>query len=357
LRFDKIIQNRTYATVQGEASIDRHGADVVTVVAKLSLSFDKTGKLGLAARPLRTHDEPDGSGGIRYPADFATEKTGTDVGLVGTLVPPDRGGLTQAHAWLRIGSLGKAVQVFGPRIFVEGRQGIVPGPAGPLERTPLIPALAQGGVDDAVELPEQRTRDGHNPSGRGHAADPSRLLGRPAPQIEPIPLLDVVTSINVKTDPVSRAQAAFAPIPPQFQPRLGRRGTEDSAWRRTRAPVAPEDFDPMYDSWASFGLHTERPLTGTEGVELGGLRPGSPIQFHLPGFAPSFRSVERGSEHEHPTHLDGVLFDIDDAVVELTWRVSIPLPMPWARLQRVEVLQAKSLPAEIAQRPQMRGVL
>lgn len=352
MNFAKILHNRTYATVHAEPMLDRHGADVLSVVAKLTLAFDRTGQLGLSARTIRMHDEADGSGGIRYPSDLAAEKAGTDIALVGTLVPPERPGQSQTTAWLRVGSLGKAVQVFGPRVYMSALPGVAPGPAAPLARTPLIPALAYGGTDQEAR---PWSFEPWNPVGRGHAASPGKLVGRPAPQIEPAPMPDVYPPPDVRSVP-ARAQAAFAPIPPQWEPRRSRAGTEDAHWRRTRAPVVPEDFDPRSESWAPAGLWSETPLSGAEAVEIGGLRPGAPFRFLLPGFAPSFHSAERGgSLRTHATHLDGVLFDMDDGVVELVWRAAVPLPLKWARLERVEVLPARPLASEIADRPQTRG--
>lgn len=349
MSFGKIIHNKTYATVHAEPMIDLHGADVLTVVAKLALAFDRTGQLGLSARPIRMHDEADGAGGIRYPSDLAAKKVGTDVALVGTLIPPER--QHQVYAWLRVGSLGKAVQVFGPRVFMSGLRGLAPGPAAPLARTPLTPALAHGGVDRDVQ---PWSSEPHNPVGRGHAANPGKLLGRPAPQIEPASLPDGYPPVDVRSN-AARAQAAFAPIPPQWEPRRSRTGTEDAHWRRTRAPVVPEDFDPRSESWAPWGLWSEAPLAGNEVVEISGLRPGAPLRFSLPGFAPRFQSMERGSLRHHETHLDGVLFDLDDGVVELVWRAAIPLPLKWARLERVAVLPDRPLPPDIVDRPKLRG--
>lgn len=353
MNFGKILHNRTYATVHAEPMLDRHGADVLSVVAKLALAFDRAGQLGLSARPVRLHDEVDGSGGIRHPSDLAVEKVGTDVGLIGTLIPPDGPAQSQVYCWLRVGTLGKAIHVFGPRVFMNALHGVTPGPAAPLGRTPLISALAYGGADDDVT---PRSHEPHNPAGRGHAAASRKLIGRPAHQIEPAPMPDVIVAAGARSGVVAQAQAPFAPIAPQWEPRLSLNGTEDSHWRRTRAPVVPEDFDARSESWASAGLWSETPLTGTEPVEMGGFRPGAPVRFLLPGFEPLFHSVERGAERVHPTHLDSVLFDLDDGVVELVWRATIVLPLKWARLERVEVLPARPLAAEIVDRPQMRGL-
>lgn len=351
MNFSKRIHNSTYATVHAEPMLDRHGADVLSVVAKLALAVDRTGQLGLSVRTIRMHDVPDGSGGLRYPSDLAEEKPGTDVGLVGTLVPPERPDQGPIFAWLRVGSLGKALHVFGPRVLMASLGGVTPGPAAPTSRTPLISALAYGGVDEDARPP---TFELHNLAGQGHATVPGKLIGRPAPRIEPAPLPDLPSTANVRSL-VAQAQAPFAPIPPQWEPRLSRRGTRDAEWRRTRAPVVPEDFDARSESWASAGLWSEAPLTGSEPVEIGGLRPGPPLRFQLPGFAPSFQSVERGALRRHPTHLDGVLIDLDEGIVELVWRATIALPLKWARLERVLVLPDPPLAAEIVQRPQMRG--
>jgi len=351
MNFAKSIRNSTYATVRAEPMVDRHGADVLCVVAKLALAFEHRGNLGLSVRPVRTHDEPDGHGGIRFPADFAAEKIGTDVGLVGTLIPPEKAEINQLDVWLRLGSVGKAAKVFGSRVFMKSWQNIGPGPSMPLEKMPLVHAFAYGGTDGEAE---QTTFEWLNPSGRGFAVDREKLVHRPAPQIEPAELADVRTALDLKSLP-ARSQAAFAPIPARWEPRSSRQGTRDMEWRRTRAPVVPVDYDPRYESWAAAGLHSETPLQGNEGVELAGFRPGKPFRFRLPGFAPKFRSAERSIEREHSTHLDGVLFDMDAGVVELTWRAVIPLPLKWAKLERIDVSTARALPSEIVNNARMQG--
>lgn len=351
MKFQKLLVNRTYASVHAEPMLDRHGADVVAVIAKLALAFGRTTDLSLSARPIRHHDEVDGRGGIKLPCDLAAEMPGTSIGLVGTLVPPEREPEGPLFAWLRIGTLGKAIHVRGPRVFMSGLGGAAPGPAGAAGRTPLVHALCYGGTDeDGLAWSAEML----NPTGLGYAMSAAKLAGRPAPQIEPAPLPDVYPPPDTRSL-AARAQSAFAPIPVQWEPRRSRGGTEDEKWRRTRAPVLPEDYDPKMECWAPHGLWSETPLKGSEAVEIGGLRPGAPFRFRLPGFAPAFQSIARGLLREHETHLDGVLFDFDEGIVELTWRASVPLPQPWAHLERLAVLPQKLLPPEIVDRPKTRG--
>lgn len=351
MNFAKNLDNSTYVAVRAEPVLDRHGADVLCVVAKLALAFDRRGNLGLSVRPIRTHDEPDGFGGIRFPSDIAAEKIGTDIGLVGTLIPPETAEANQVDVSLRIGSFGKAAKVFGPRVFMKSWQSIVPGPPAPLERTPLVHAWAFGGTDGEGE---NTTFEWHNPTGRGFAADRDKLIHQPAPRIEPIALPDMRTTLDPKSL-LARAQAAFAPILARWEPRSSRQGTRDMSWRRTRAPVEPLDYDLHHESWSAAGLHNESPLQGHEGVELAGFHPGKPIRFKLPGFAPKFQSIENGVRRDHATFLDGVLFDLDAGVVELTWRATIPLALKWAKLEKIDVSTARALPSEIVNNARMQG--
>lgn len=350
MSFARRLQNRSYASARAEPTIDRHGADVLCVVAKLALSFDRSGSLGLSARPVRLSDVPDGEGGIRYPSDIAAEKVGTDVGVVGTLVPSEREPARRVHTWVRVGRVGKAALVVGPRRFTATGDGVVPGEPEPLVATPLVHGLAWGGADESAS-PASIER--FNPVGRGHAIDPRSLVGLPAPQIEPTSLDP--TERGAPASPAARAQAAYAPIPASWAPRADRGGTEDDRWRRTRAPVVPEDWDPRAESWAADGLHAEGGLAGTETVELGGFRPGPRVLLELPGFVPTVHGVIGGERREHAARLDGLLVDLDAGIVELVWRAAIPLPAAWARLERIEVSTARPLPAAIAARPRMTG--
>jgi hypothetical protein len=112
-------------------------------------------------------------------------------------------------------------------------------------------------------------------------------------------------------------------------------GTCDAAWAEERGPIRPLDFDLLHHSWAAPGLHAKTPLRGDEPIEVGGVLPEGTWRFKLPLYPIFFESVLDDQVRNHPTHLDGLLIDADERVVELTYRTSIVLPMKWERLQEI----------------------
>jgi hypothetical protein len=336
--FDGHCENRSWGTVRCRATTDRHGNDVVLVVARVAYAVSQGGKVTLEHRPIRFSDVPDGSGGVRFPSDFATDKPGTDVGLVGTAYP-SKAGAERHLAWVMVGSsLRKVVQLLGPRTFTTSWGKVAPGAPGPIEAVPLTYAHCFGGTEPPPTPEGFPTEEPHNPIGVGFATSPELLLGKPAPRLEP------VSDVGVHPHP---SHGCFAPLPPSWEPRRNRIGTRDASYHRTRAPVPPADFDPMFHSWAPPELHARSPLAPNEPIEVGGVLPEGTWRFVLPAYALSFGVPDGEDWHRFATHLDGILVDADARVVELTWRTTIPLPDPWEKLPRFRVWSDTPMPKEV----------
>ena len=340
MKLEALVENISWASVSADMVMDRHGRDVAVVVAKMAYKVSRGGAPRLALTPVRRVDEGDGAAGVRFPADLvADEKPGTDVGLVGVAYPPPRtaGDKGRAYAWLQVGTLRKVVVVHGPRVYVKSwRGGVAPSDPAPLvEPVPLRYDKCLGGLDPVTGVFEPT-----NPIGMGFSSQPTRLIGEPAPQLEP-------ASIEEGGAPSHPSHGAFAPIPAHWEPRCSRIGTHDAAWAKGRAPVRPRDFDPMHHAWSVPGLHSQAPLVGDELVEVGGVLPEGVWRFRLPRYAVEFGSQIDGKKAAHETHLDGFLIDTETRAVELTWRASIVLPRKWERLERVWVLGVGSLPEDV----------
>lgn len=334
----RLLDNRTPMAVRCDPMDDRHGREVLVVVAKMTWVVDADGVavIALPQSPVRPRDEPSAAGSstspasVRFPSDAAPEKPGTDVLLVGTAHPPAGQVVTERNVSVRIETgqrtLRKVVRVVGLRRYQQTLTGISPGPPAPLGPTPLVYELAYGGRDTSA--PRRVVEERRNPVGRGVAAERATLLGRPAPQLE---------------DPAdAQTPACFAPISSHWAPRVDRIGTCDDVWRRERAPILPADFDPRFYSTAPSDLWSEVPLAEDCLVEILGVTPESAWRFRLPRFAPSFLACVRGVTAELPTHLDTYLVDADRRRVELTWRVALPMPR---KMEHVETIQVHGLPA------------
>ncbi|MFO0588485.1 MAG: DUF2169 domain-containing protein [Polyangiaceae bacterium] len=337
---------------------DRTGREVLAVIAKMSWSLDESGQPSIARplAPVRIFDiytDPSKIpaelrppvraearySSIRYGTDAVEEKPGTDVLLVGTAYPP-RGEVTKTSVSLRVEAghttLHKVLTVHGPRVWQSSLTGLVPGPSGRMGPTPLVWELAYGGVDETD--PQAIVADYRNLSGTGFLERRAGLAGRPAPVIE---------DPRVPVSSRSPAPAGFGPILPHWQPRAGRVGTLDDAWRRERAPLRPLDFDPRHFSCAPDDQWLSTPLIGDEPIEVLGATPNGVLRFKLPRYSPIFRSTVRGQTWEHATHLDTLLIDTDERRVELVWRCSVRLPRKTEHLERITIFGAEALPERV----------
>jgi hypothetical protein len=331
--FDQRLDNRSYATVRTHVLTDRHGFDVCTAIAKVAFRLNAQGESRIGFRPVRISPVAD-QGALHFPCDLVEEKVGTDIGLVGTAHPTltrEVKEKNRAVAWLQVGTVRKVIQIGGPCVYKNALTSVTTTDIGPIGPTPLRYDLAYGGFD------AQGNRCGENPIGRGFAKDKTSLIGHPAPQLEPVydPLRP-----EERSHP---SHATFAPIWDNWEPRRSRMGTCDAAWAEERGPVRPLDFDLMHNSWAAPGLHCHTPLRGDEAIEVGGVLPEGTWRFKLPLYPIFFESVLDDQVRTHPTHLDGLLIDADERVVELTYRASIVLPMKWERLQEIRSLGPASL--------------
>ncbi len=344
MNLDDRCNNDTPMVVRCLVLEDRHGRDVVVVIAKLTWSVSAAGEATLGPeRPIRMGDERTGPGpwsSVRLPTDLCDEKPGTDVLLVGTAHPPPGSGATYVDVGLRVGSarrpIGKLVRVHGPRVWYESALGVAPGPAAPLAPTPLRYELAFGGVDESS--PREPLVDWRNPSGTGIAHDRRALVGRPAPQLE-----DPAAPLGSRRP----APAGFGPIAPHWEPRAARAGTCDDDWRRERAPVRPADFDPRHHSAAPDDLWSPEPLEGDEPVEIVGATPEGAWRFALPRYFPRFAAEIRGARVDLDTHLDTLLIDADQRCVELVWRTSFLVPKRLALVDGIAVAGAAPLPRRV----------
>jgi hypothetical protein len=75
------------------------------------------------------------------------------------------------------------------------------------------------------------------------------------------------------------------------------------------------------------------------------------FRFKLPDVEPRFLSRLDGAAREHESHLDTMLIDADARRVELTWRVSLPMPRKAQRLDKIYVSASNEFPPSIREAP------
>ena len=277
---------------------------VVVVKATCDLQPDGPARLRSQADPASgdLHDGGDAARTLAYASDFAVFKPRADVTLVGHAYAP--GGSSQAaQAQLRFGSkktgFERRIAVFGERRWKKAGIKLVPEAPKPFKKVPLTWERAFGGPTFEK-----------NPSGVGIAGD---LL----PQLEDPTSL--VTSPNDTPEP-----ACFAGMPPRWGLRRAFLGTFDAAWKKSRWPYFPDDFDWSFFQAAPAAQQLEH-LAGDETFELVGVHADHPvIRGRLPGVRPRCFAQKTGDLggdlHEVLLRLDTVAFEPDRMMVTLVWR-------------------------------------
>ncbi|WP_197507228.1 DUF2169 domain-containing protein [Mitsuaria sp. 7] len=312
--------------------VDRDGAQARLVIVKAVYAITpiRQGQPGPAAaqslrpadapREIRLGDEPWGApeiADLRLPADFGLPKPGTDFILAGHAVPPRGATATRMDVGVRVADRMKVLRIHGPRTWRRSLTGVVPGPAGPVERTPLAWSRAYGGAD--FSDPRRPLEDARNPVGIGITRHTEHLIGRPAPQIES------------PDEPVASAGGSYAPVGcaplgRHFDPRRRTAGTYDAAWLQGAYPGRPADYRPEHEHCAPPDFVFQEPLRGGESVRIVGVHPDALLDFLLPKWLVRVDATIDGQVREQRPHLDTVVVDSDAMVVELVWRALFRCP-------------------------------
>jgi hypothetical protein len=128
-----------------------------------------------------------------------------------------------------------------------------------------------------------------NPVGRGVASRDAHLVDQPAHRIE-----------YLQGKPAEMGPAGFGPIASHWSPRLELFGTFDEAWRKTRHPLLPRDYDERSALCAPVDQRPSRRLEGGEKLALVHLTPRGSLHFALPrlhfGFTTYFGALRRFHE-------------------------------------------------------------
>ncbi|MFO0615141.1 MAG: DUF2169 domain-containing protein [Polyangiaceae bacterium] len=247
---------------------------------------------------IHADDDPDRTGEVLYPSDFAEFKPRADLLLRGTCHAPK--GATTCHVGFGVGDFEKRLRVTGPRVWVDRIAG---GKAtDPLEigSVPVDWRHAWGGLADR-----------ENPVGVGRES-------RELPAIE---------------DPRRpEAPAGFAPLNPTWSVRSAKVGKEyGEAWEKTRAPWYPVDYDWSAQNAAPEDQQIEGYLRGDEELRFENLNPEAPrITSALPGIRPRAfvlldESTGGGRLSEIALVLDTVFVDMEAMLVHVVWRGLTPV--------------------------------
>lgn len=275
-----------------------------------------------------------GKSSLRLESDLAPYKPKTDIHVLATARAPGGRPLPDWLVHVKVGTIEKTLRVTGPRRWVkDGGAYRLTDPEPALE-VPLLYENAFGGRWKDNWGNERVFEE--NPVGLGFVGEevPSYPDEIPAPQIEDPD--DPITEIAR----VHRPQG-LGPIARSWQPRRGLAGTFDDAWRQTRWPELPEDFDFGFYGSAHPALACPGFLRGDEEITTEGTGDETDGRIYLPGYdlALLLRRKE-GSLAAARVMLDTLTIDLDARRAHLTWRGTFSVQ------KRLRVLEARMrLPA------------
>lgn len=286
---------------------DIEGVDTLHVVAKATFTIE--GGATFVAAEQRSIDRADVYRGapiessLLRASEAHLEKPSTDVVLMGEAFAPRGKPAPEVDVTLSVGPVKKTVRVFGDRRWTGLLGDRISSPE-PFERVPLVYERAFGGLLAVDPITNEAKRDVRNPAGPGlHALpnleDPAALIARPSD---------------------TPAPACFGFVAPMWEPRKSRTGTCDAAWKSTRAPYLPLDFDPRFFHVAHPDLVSPARLSGGEPVEIRNASPSGLLRFELPRPALGAAIRLRGETHAPALHLETVLLEPGEASVSLTYR-------------------------------------
>jgi hypothetical protein len=297
---------------------DRDGVDTLFTVMKGTFTLAEQPVIAdeqVAVNLADAHHGEPGVSSIRVPSDICLGKLGTDVLLSGSAWAPDGRPTWQMDVSLRVGPVSKTVRVFADRAWDAGPAGVAMTWLAPFERMPLVWERAFGGREETAAGPRAEPR---NPVGQGFRSSesPRPLGGLRLPNLEDPTAL--ISSWKNAPPP-----ACFAPVAPNWQPRLSYAGTYDDAWKARRAPYLPTDFDPRFFQIAPPQLVANGFLQGGEPAEVRGATPGGWLRFNLPTVRPRVVYSRAAESQERPVTLDTVIVEPDAGRVVMLWRASM----------------------------------
>jgi len=312
------------------------GVDTVHVVIKGT--FILTGSepaLAEEQRPLTLVDEYWGEAddsSLRYASEVHLGKPGTDVVVVGQACAPGERPAEHVDVSVAVAGRQKSARVQGDRYWTEGLGGLGPSRPKPFVRMPLVYERTYGGKHLLDPEAETYLYEARNPVGCGFMGKRSikEILGHPVPNIE-----DPRAPIGAPSSP--GVPVGFGPIAPSWEPRLGFAGTYDDAWRRTRAPYLPRDFDPRFFHSAPDEFVFPEPLVGGESIAMLGLHPEGVQRFSLPRCELSIIATLAGEPEPLSFSIETLVLEPSDQRFTITWRASLPVTKQMLHVEKVAV--------------------
>ena len=327
------LQNETPFAFEQVYVTNEDGRSLLVLLVKATYALRKDG-LHLAETQVPVDLEgkswgAPGESSYKFEPEGAFFKPTTDVVLIGHAHPPARGA-TETLVALQVGALKKALRVLGERTWFKSMGRVAATQPLAFEKLPLTWERAFGGwdrTDSANPAFEPR-----NPVGVGYRASPRHFEeGLKLPNLESPE--EPLREFGQRVSPVG-----FGFTSPHWQPRARLAGTYDEAWRKSRQPRLPTDFDRRFFNAAAPGLITPSYLKGNEAVILVNASHRGRLAFELPSQAPPAITVRMGGSQSPDLHLDTVILNTDAHQVQLLWRGHVLLDRGPHDVRSIDIL-------------------
>jgi len=308
------------APLPGRLPFPKHS---LTWIVKGTFDLKVNGPAVLAAEqafPTGEEHYPDDqakTGGPRYESDFVCFKPRADLLLVGACHAPNGKPVVSCPATFRVGSRAKTLGVLGNRRWEKHWLTWQATAPEPFTRMELRYENSFGGE----KFPA-------NPVGKGHGEIPDGQGGHftPLPNVED-PAHLIVSHGN------HPAPAGFGPLSRHWKTRHDKLGTYGGAYRKTRWPWFPEDFDWTHFNAAPPDQQVEAYLRGDEPLGFENLHPRhARYESQLPGlrvrcFVHRLTGVAPGELRfdEVELKLDTLWVDMEAEKLVLVWRGWTPV--------------------------------
>lgn len=300
------LKNQTRYEAEQTFLRDKDGAEVWIVVVRGTFDIQPDGAASIATDQLPVVRAPAyqgelGRSSLQYDSDLAFTKHTTDVVLHGYAYAPDGRPAEEVDVLLSVGgSIEKTLRVVGDRRWVARDDSLTPPE--PFLRMAITYERAYGGADRE----DENVYEPRNPVGTGLVPKEGSL----APNVLPL-------------DGSEQELVAFGPIPRAWEPRVALAGTYDDAWRESRFPLLPLNFDERFFQCAPRDQQPESWLEGGEEIRLINLSPEGELTFELPRVRLFFETTFVDETVEHPARLHTVIIEPEERRLHMVWQTRL----------------------------------
>lgn len=309
---------------------DSEGREFCSILVKVTCVLS-TGQLAPEQRRMELSDTFSEAGAVVAPADMVPRRTGTSVVLRGSICAPHSQPSGVVHASVAVGPLVRRIVAYGERRWIKTQGRVSASMPTAFVSVPATLEHAFGGRDGGESFAP-------NPIGIGFVSDQAAAEGVQLPRLE-----DPHAQMQ---SPMDRpAPASLDATPATFAPRRARAGTYDEAWKRSRAPLLPDDFDERYFDVAPDALVARPFLVGRERIELEGLHPAGLIRTRVPRVPVR---IDVGNSRAM-SRLDLIVIEPDTDRITLTFRRTYDVSSVGLSFPKVAILLLQRFPREAAE--------